>query len=98
MRFGNSQVFKVGRTSRIEKRLEELTEHIPHTHNELPELPGWHLMFLSDESNDQKAHDRESEILDRVVGNGNRTVGERFVCDDAELFKLAKEFNLKNIT
>ena len=72
VRFGETDIYKIGYTNNLKRRIGELNKHIPT--EELPELSYWterfsKYLFLVE------AYDKEQELLKEL--NNHRTEGER---------------------
>jgi predicted GIY-YIG superfamily endonuclease len=76
MRFGNRDVWKVGHTQDLERRLEELNLHVPY--EALNER--WALVLTQRWENSVLAYEAEQRILAHL--QMYRTVGERLVCSE----------------
>lgn len=79
MRFGNSAIWKIGRTSNLEGRLAEMNTHIP-------------IELLDQQWNIARTHEwlsaEEAQAMEQVVLQNlsdKRTHGERARCSEAEL-------------
>jgi hypothetical protein len=74
MRFGERDVWKVGHTQDIDRRLGELNLHVPH--EALGEK--WRLVCMHRWANSIQAYEMEQRLLSALLPY--RTVGERITC------------------
>jgi hypothetical protein len=81
MRFGDSQVWKIGYASNVTKRLAELNRHIPF---EVLKVR-WQLAHEKRWPSVQEAFDMEQSVL-RVL-SASRTTGERVQCSEILLLR-----------
>lgn len=79
MRFGQRDVWKVGHTQDVDRRLSELNLHVPH--EELGEC--WALVRLTCWANSFQAYEMEQKLLAGL--HLYRTEGERVRCDQNEI-------------
>ena len=77
--WGKTNIWKIGRTKDINRRIKEFNQYIPF--EEDPLLDIWTLHVTRELINEETAHEIEDKILNDKHLAEFRTVGERFKCD-----------------
>ena len=84
MRFGDSNIWKIGYSTDVAKRVGQLNEHIPEeiiSHR-------WRPKMTQRWETETAAYEREQRVLEELTNY--RTCGERVRCDEADIWRAWK--------
>ena len=78
-RWGKHDIWKIGTTVNIERRIKEFNQYIPY--HEIPETDIWTLYLAKEFVSQKKAYEVEQNILHDNELSKHNSIGERFKCN-----------------
>ena len=82
-RFGETDIYKIGRSKNPQDRLIQLNEHLPNRDNEIPTIGRWKLLDYVSYNSELDTHDAEVDTLDWL--HDFRTHKERVKCPERKI-------------
>ena len=86
--WGKTEIWKIGTTTNINRRLKEFNQYIPYF--EIPSLDIWTIVFSKQFDTAEAAYEKEQDILNDGLMRRFWTSGERFECS---FMDIRKAFN-----
>lgn len=88
-RWGTTNIYKIGYSQNTSQRLNAFNQYIPDY--ELPNIDIWTLVFSKQFSSQNKAYQKEQNILNDPKLSQYNTIGERFECNFSLIQRIIKK-------
>lgn len=90
--WGKTNIWKIGTTNNIERRLKQFNQYIPNHANEIPSQEIWTMVISRKFETQKKAYDIEQKILNDPSLRLYWTSGERFKCHFLNIQKAINKY------